>query len=206
MAGKMPSVTQEQKTSDDTSEAQPAPKKLSKKARRKRQQRRQLMIFLAIVAVVAVVVAAVLGFNKWRDKRDTKSPEDQRIVAVINGKETEIPPYSTCEIDAKDCGQGKPFELDFGGAEEATLKIPKDVYDHDWSMLKIFQNEGANSEDYFRANEQKEVKISLKSEKKDDSGKASPLTVVEIHSLLVGEDDQGEQAPVATVWSIAPKK
>ena len=122
-----------------------APKKLSKKQKRRKAQRRQLLTALALVAMVAVVVAAVVGYNQWKDGHVETLPSEQRITAVVNGQETEIAPYSACEIDDADCQQqeGQPFELDLQGAKEFTLKLPKDVYDHDWAMLQIFDDPGA---------------------------------------------------------------
>lgn len=181
-------------------------KKLTKKQRRRKAQRKQLMTVLAIIALVAVVVAAVLFYNRWQEGRIETLPQDQRIVAVVDGQETNIAPYSTCEVDDHNCTGGEPFELKVGDAKEFTLKIPADVYDHDWRMVQIFDDPGANSESYFTSHESEEVTVSVESEKKSEDGSTPKLTVVEIQSLLIGEDADGEQTPVNTVWSIAPTK
>lgn len=181
-------------------------KKLTKKQRRKKEQRKQLMTLLAIVALVVVVVGGVLLYNKWSDGRVKTLPQDQRIVAVVDGQETEIPPYSACELDDQGCKGDKPFELHIGDAKEITLKMPKDVSDINWRMVEIFDDPGANVEQYYKPGESKEVTVSVESDKETEDGSVPQLTVLEIQSLLVGLDDNGEQTPVNTVWSIAPKK
>lgn len=178
---------------------------LSKKQRRRAEQRKQVLAVVAIAVAVTLVVLAVLAFNAWRNKQIDTLPQDQRIVAVVGDNRVDVAPYSTCEIDAKQCQPSSPTELDFGPKGTVTLQLPQDVYDHDWSMLKIYDDPGANTEDYFRSNEQKEVTVSTASEKRTADGRTPKLTVVEIHSLLVGKDANGEQTPVATVWAIKPK-
>ncbi len=186
-----------------------APRK-SVKQRRKAEQRKQLITMVSILVLVAAVVGAVLAFNWWRNDRAGTPPQDQRIIAVVgegdNAEEVEIPPYSACEIDDADCSPSEPFELDFKGQDTATLKIPQDVYDHDWAMLSIYDDPGANDETYHKANETTEVEISVASDKKTKGGKHPKLTVVEIHSLLIGRDADGEETPVSAIWSITPKK
>ena len=184
-----------------------APKKLSKKQKRRKAQRRHLLTVLAVVAMVAVVVAAVVGYNRWKDGHVETLPSEQRITAVVNGQETEIAPYSACEIDDADCQQqeGQPFELDLQGAKEFTLKLPKDVYDHDWAMLQIFDDPGANTEKYFAADEAQEVTVKLESERTAEDNTTPQVAVVEIHSMLIGLDSNGDQTPYNAVWSITPK-
>lgn len=184
----------------------PAPKKLSRKQQRKKQQRKQLATALAILAVVVVIIAAVIFYNRWKDDQIETLPQDQRITAVVNGQETEIPPYSACQIGDKDCKPGEPFVLHVGDAKEFTLKIPQDVYDHDWSLLQIFDDPGANAESYFKANEKQEITIQTTSDKKAADGATPKLAVVEVHTMLIGLDGNGEQTPVGTVWALQVEK
>lgn len=180
--------------------------KLGKKARRKQEQRKQLMAFAAIVIVVALVGAAVVFYNKWKDGQVETLPQDQRIVAVVDGQEQEIAPYATCELDDKDCKPGKPVPLELKGAKEFTLKVPNDVSNHDWSMLKIYNDPGANQDNYFRADESQEVQIKLDAERKSTDGSTPRLKLVEIRSMLVGLDAEKNQTPVNTIWSIEVKE
>lgn len=185
--------------------AEPA-KKLTKKEKRRRAQRKQLLTVLAIAAVAAVIIGAVFAYTKWQDNRVATLPQDQRITAVVNGEETELAPYRACELDDKDCQNGEPVTLDTAGASEITLKLPKDVYDHDWAMLKIFDDPGANEEKYYKADEAKEVTIPLESEQTTAENAKPKLAVLEIHSMLVGLDSNGDQTPYNVVWSIAPSQ
>lgn len=180
-------------------------KKLSKKQRRKRAQRKNILTMVAIVAMVAVLVGAAVAFNNWQNNRITTLPQDQRVIAVVDSKETPIAPFSACELDDASCTPNMPVEVDLTGVSEFTLKLPEDVSNHDWALLEIFDDPGANSEQYFAADEAQEVTVPVESPKTAEDGTHPKLAVVEIHSMLVGLDSQGEQSPFNVVWSIKPK-
>lgn len=193
-------MSEQEKTSPKPS-GKPAPK-LSKKQQRKRAQRKQLMTMGAIVALVVVVIGGVLLYNRWQDGKIETLPQDQRIIAVVDGEEHEIAPYSVCQLDDPDCKPSEPYKLQVGDAEEVTLKPPEDVYDHDWSLLQIFDEPGANQDNYYKSYEREEVTLDLEASVKTDDGRTPQLKVLELHSMLVGLDDNDEQTPYATIWSI----
>jgi len=193
-------VSEQEKTSPKPS-GKPAPK-LSKKQQRKRAQRKQLMTMGSIVALVVVVIGGVLLYNRWQDGKIETLPQDQRIIAVVDGEEHEIAPYSVCQLDDPDCKPSEPYKLQVGDAEKVTLKPPEDVYDHDWSLLQIFDEPGANQDNYYKSYEREEVTLDLKASLKADDGSTPQLKVLELHSMLVGLDDNDEQTPYATIWSI----
>mgnify|MGYP001941470982 FL=1 len=193
-------MSEQEKTSPKPS-GKPAPK-LSKKQQRKRAQRKQLMTMGSIVALVVVVIGGVLLYNRWQDGKIETLPQDQRIIAVVDGEEHEIAPYSVCQLDDPDCKPSEPYKLQVGDAEKVTLKPPEDVYDHDWSLLQIFDEPGANQDNYYKSYEREEVTLDLKASLKADDGSTPQLKVLELHSMLVGLDDNDEQTPYATIWSI----
>ena len=180
------------------------PRRLTAKQRRKQEQRKQLITAASIIVLVLVVIGAVLGFNQWSKNRDGTDPADLRVIAVVNGEEFEVPPYQTCELDDKDCAPGEPYELELKGADKFTLRIPEEIHDHDWAMLHIFDHPGANTEEYHKSYETTEVEVLTTSEKRPEDGAAPMLNVVEIQSLLVGRDADGEETPISAIWSIAP--
>lgn len=193
-------MSEQEKTSPKPS-GKPAPK-LSKKQQRKRAQRKQLMTMGAIVALVVVVIGGVLLYNRWQDGKIETLPQDQRIIAVVDGEEHEIAPYSVCQLDDPDCKPSEPYKLQVGDAKKVTLKPPEDVYDHDWSLLQIFDEPGANQDNYYKSYEREEVTLDLEASVKADDGSTPQLKVLELHSMLVGLDDNDEQTPYATIWSI----
>lgn len=193
-------MSEQEKTSPKPS-GKPAPK-LSKKQQRKRAQRKQLMTMGAIVALVVVVIGGVLLYNRWQDGKIETLPQDQRIIAVVDGEEHEIAPYSVCQLDDPDCKPSEPYKLQVGDAKKVTLKPPEDVYDHDWSLLQIFDEPGANQDNYYKSYEREEVTLDLEASVKADDGNTPQLKVLELHSMLVGLDDNDEQTPYATIWSI----
>lgn len=193
-------MSEQEKTSPKPS-GRPAPK-LSKKQQRKRAQRKQLMTMGAIVALVVVVIGGVLLYNRWQDGKIETLPQDQRIIAVVDGEEHEIAPYSVCQLDDPHCKPSEPYKLQVGDAKKVTLKPPEDVYDHDWSLLQIFDEPGANQDNYYKSYEREEVTLDLEASVKADDGSTPQLKVLELHSMLVGLDDNDEQTPYATIWSI----
>lgn len=193
-------MSEQEKTSPKPS-AKPAPK-LSKKQQRQRAQRKQLLTMGAIVALVVVVIGGVLLYNRWQDGKVETLPQEQRIIAVVDGKEHEIAPYSVCQLDDPDCKPSKPYTLHVGDAKKVTIKPPEDVYDHDWSLLQIFDEPGANQDNYYKAYEREEVTLDIDASMKTKDGGTPTLKVLELHTMLVGVDDNDEQTPFATIWSI----
>lgn len=177
-------------------------KQLTKKQRRKRAQRKQLITAGSIVVLVLVIIAGVVGYNRWKDGQIQTLPADQRITVVVDGKEQSVGPYSACELDDKDCHPGDPFTVHVAGAKEVKLKLPEDVYNHDWSLLQIYDNPGANQDNYYKSNEKKEITLPVEAAVKSEDGSTPKLTVVEVHSLLAGLDKNKEQTPFATIWSL----
>ncbi|MFE1514371.1 DUF2771 domain-containing protein [Corynebacterium bovis] len=175
----------------------------SRKQRRRKAQRRQLRVMAVIAVLVVVVVVGAIGFQRWWDSRPGTPPRDLRVTATVGGESRDIAPYSACPLDDADCHGDAPARIPLGPDDSATLSIPGEVSDHDWSMLTIYDDPAANREQYFTADQTDSVTVAGRA----DSAKAdSPrLTVVEIHSLVVGTDDAGAETPYAVVWSIAPE-
>lgn len=178
--------------------------KQSKKQRRKAAQRKQMITFGAIVLLVVVVAGAVLGYQYWSDNRPEPHPSELRVtVTDANGDEEEYAPYSVCQMFSGECDEGEPVEIELGPDEEATLSLPEEVYDHDWTMLQIFDDPAANTEDTYTGYEQTEVTVRGSADQEDEDGENARLAVVEIHSSLVGEDD-GEEVAFGAVWAFSP--
>lgn len=180
--------------------------KLTKKQRRKAAQRKQLLMVLGVIVLVAVVAGAVLGIQKYLDSRGGTKPADLRVTAVsADGEETELAPWSIWADGEARTNDEDPSTLDIPADGEITLKLPSDVYDHDWTLLQFYDDEGANTSNSYAANESKEVTIKGSSDLTDDDGNHPRLIGLEIQSVLI--DDSGdEEEPVVAVWSIAPKE
>lgn len=178
--------------------------KLTKKQRRQQAQRRQLMTFGAIVLLVVIVAVVVLGAQHYLNSRDEKAPQDLRITAVTaDGEETELAPWSIWADGDVRTNDDRPSVIDIPADGGITLRLPSDVYDHDWTLLQFYEDEGANSSDSYAANEAKEVTVNGSSSSTDASGNHPRLIGVEIQSVLI--DSSGdEEEPVVAVWSIAP--
>lgn len=177
--------------------------KLTKKQRRKAAQRRQLVTFLGIVVLVAVVAVVVLGVQKLRGAGEDTAPRDLRVTAVTADGDIELAPYSVCAYGDADCKGVTPSTVPLPADGEITLKLPSEIYDHDWILVKIFDDPAANTENSYAANEMTEITLQGSSADEDATGEHPRLAVAEIQTILI--DDSGEEPePVAAVWSIAP--
>ncbi|WP_297008782.1 DUF2771 family protein [uncultured Corynebacterium sp.] len=179
--------------------------KLTKKQRRRAAQRTQLFTFLGIVVLVAVVAGVVLSVQKFLDSRGGTDPEDLRITAVsADGEETELAPWAVWADGDARSEDDTPTAITLPADGEITLRLPSDVYDHDWTMLQFYEDDGANVSNSYAANEAKEVTVGGSSGKTAADGSHPRLIGVEIQSVLIdGSGD--EEEPVVAVWSLAPR-
>lgn len=192
--------------SDEHAEATTATaaKASTKKQRRKAAQRTQLFTFLGIVVLVVAVAGIVLGYQKWQDSRAQTAPRDLRVTVVTADGEVELAPYSVCSFDDADCAGDASSLVDFPSDGEITLRLPSEIYNHDWNLVQIFDDPAANTENTYTANEMTEITLQGSSELEDEDGNHPRLTVVEIQSLLIDSSGE-EEEPVAAVWSISPE-
>jgi hypothetical protein len=177
--------------------------KQTKKERRKAAQRRQYMMFGAIVLLVVVVAGAVLGYQRWSQNRPGTVPQDLRVtVTDASGDETEYAPYSVCQRFTGDCEESEPETVEIGPDDEITLSVPEEVSSQDWSLLRIFDDQAADSENTWAAGERTEVTVRGSADTEDGAGDGARLSVVEVHALVLGEDD-GEEVPYGVVWAFS---
>lgn len=158
-----------------------------------KRSRTNLRQFLILIAAVVLVVAASIGFQQWWNSRPGKEPKDVTITASSGGETLEVSPFSVCEIGTTCEGETVP-ELTV--QDSLTLSLPKDIYDHDWRLLKIYDDPEANHEEFHSGHEQTEAEIAAQT----DAG--AKLTVVEVSTALIGHNDAGEESPYAVVWSL----
>ncbi|WP_420097926.1 DUF2771 domain-containing protein [Corynebacterium sp.] len=183
-------------TENQTPKQTPKP---SKKQRRRAAQRKQAMTFGAIVLLVVVVAAAVLGYQYWSDNRPAPAPQDLRVtVTDASGDEKEYAPYSVCQRFTGDCEEGDPTTVEVGPDDEITLSLPDEVTSQDWSLLQIFDDQSADTENTWAAGEKSEVTV--RGSVESDGDGTARLSVVEIHALILGEED-GDEVPYGVVWA-----
>lgn len=177
--------------------------KQTKKQRRKAAQRRQLLTFLGIVVLVVVVAGVVLGVQRYRSSQAHTSPSDLRVTVTTADGDMELAPYSVCGFDDTDCSGGQSSRIPLPADGEVTVRLPQDIYDHDWKLVKIYDDPAANTENSYSANEQKEFTLQGSSPAEDAEGNRPRLAVAEIQTLLV-EGSGDDEEPVAAVWSLTP--
>lgn len=168
-------------------------------------KRKNLTQISLLVAAVVVVIAVSALLQNWWNNRPGPQPLEIAISAS-NGDETQdVYPFSAC-TPGVECEEHEIPTVAVAADGELTLELPKAIYDHDWALLKIYDDPAANSQDYFTANQTKQVTIPGQAEATDDVATPPRLVVVEVTSVQIGIDDAGEETPYTVTWSIAAQE
>lgn len=169
----------------------------------KQARKKSLLQFLALIIAVAVIVVAVVLFQKWRNDRPGPEPQDITITATVGSDTLDVAPYSVCE-PGTDCKEGQVPNLTVGPDDTLKLEIPEAISNHEWSVLSIYDDPAANDSTAHGANETTSLDIPGSVPPIEAStGERPKLMVVEISTLMIGHDANGEETPMQTVWSLS---
>ena len=85
------------------------------------------------------------------------------------------------------------------------LDIPDALSRYQWQVLSIYDDPAANDETRHGAGETEAVEIpgSVDPIEASDSQDRPKLIVVEVSAVLIGADDNGDEAPYSSVWSLS---
>lgn len=169
----------------------------------RKTKRKNLIQLLSLIVAVAVVVAASVAFQTWWKNRPGPEPKDIKVTAEVGDTKLDVTPYAICEPGV-DCPEGEVPTIAVGEDDTLTVSVPTDISDHDWSLLKIYDDPAANDEMYYKANEQTSVDVPGSVDPTTEGSTTRPrLVVVEINSVLIGHNDAGEETPYSVTWSIS---
>lgn len=169
----------------------------------KQARKKSLLQFLALIIAVAVIVVAVVLFQKWRNDRPGPEPQDVTITATVGSDTLDVAPYSVCE-PGTDCKEGEVPNLTVGPDDTLKLEIPEAISNHEWSVLSIYDDPAANDSTAHGANETTSLEIPGSVPPIEAStGERPQLKVVEVSTLMIGRDANGEETPMHTVWSLS---
>ncbi|MFK3622579.1 DUF2771 domain-containing protein [Corynebacterium hesseae] len=169
----------------------------------KQARKKSLLQFLVLIIAVAVIVVAVVLFQKWRNDRPGPEPQDVTITATVGSDTLDVAPYSVCE-PGTDCKEGEVPNLTVGPDDTLKLEIPEAISNHEWSVLSIYDDPAANDSTSHGANETTSLDIPGSVPPIEAStGERPKLMVVEISTLMIGHDANGEETPMQTVWSLS---
>lgn len=168
----------------------------------RKTKRKNMMQFLGLILAVALVVVVSVLFQNWWNSRPDTPPEEVSVKATVNDQELEVFPYSMC-TPGIECEENDIPKVTVGEDDTIHLEIPEDIHDHDWALLKIYDNPAANDETYFTANQQTAVDIPASVGPLGDDTERPKLIVVEINSVMIGQDENGEETPYSTTWSLS---
>lgn len=171
-------------------------------ATRKQARRRSLVQFLLLIIAVVIVLVAIFLGQRWWQSRPGPEPQSVTLTATAGESEAEVAPYSVCEIDDPACPEGEVAKVPVAADGELNLEIPRAINDHDWQLLMIYDDPAANDQRLFGPREEHSVTVQGSVDPMAEGEARPKLTVVEVHSLMIGEDDAGDEVPLASVWSI----
>lgn len=170
-------------------------------ARSRQAKRKSLLQILTLVVAAAIVVVAVIVAQNWWKNRPGPEPQDVSITASSGDHSIEFSPYQVCTAGTP-CTEGSIGTLEVPADGELTLDIPRAIYDHDWSIVTIYDDPAANDQSNYGANEKTSVTLNGSVDPLSEGGERPRLVVVEISSMMIGHDDNGEETPYHVVWSL----
>lgn len=170
---------------------------------RKEAKKKSLLRILAlIIAVVIVVVASVLMQNWWNN-RPGPQPSEVSITASVGEEEMEIFPYLAC-VPGTECPEGDIPALEVGPDESLHLEIPEPIHQLEWALLRIYDDPAANDQVLHGSYDATTAEIPGSVDPlTEDSAERPQLVLVEVSAVMVGLDENGEEAPFSVVWSIS---
>ncbi|GGG79080.1 DUF2771 domain-containing protein [Corynebacterium pelargi] len=164
---------------------------------RTRRKNAKQIAFLA-VAVIIVLVATLL-FQQWWADRKQREPEEVSITVSTGGENLEVFPFSICEPGVP-CEEAEVPEISLNKDQSLKVTVPEDIADHDWTLLKIYDDPKANDEQAFGPHEATEASAPAVVEEYE-----SKLVVCEVTSVMIGHDDEGNETPYRVTWSVRAK-
>ena len=131
---------------------------MSRKAQRRKKYTIQI---IGLIVAVCVVIGISFVFQTWWNGRPGTAPQEVAVsVSIGGGESTKVLPYLVCE-PGTECPQGELTPLPITDADSVDISVPKDIYDHDWAVLAIYDDPAANSETYHGAYEAETASIKL---------------------------------------------
>lgn len=170
-------------------------------ASRKTKRKNLIQILSLTIAVVLVVIVSVV-FQQWWNNRPEPLPQDISIKASAPAGEVDVFPFSMCEPGVE-CEENEVPILEVGTDEELHLSIPEEIHDHDWYLLTIYDDPAANDEFYHTSFDATEATVPGSVDPTEEGGERPRLVVVEISSVMIGEDAEGNETPYTVTWSLS---
>ncbi|STC69922.1 putative secreted protein [Corynebacterium pilosum] len=155
-----------------------------------------------IVILVVALVGGVYAFMQWQNSRPAAAPHEVTVTATVGETEVETTPYMVCEPGVE-CPENEVPTVQVSPDDTVRIEVPKDIYDHDWQLLTIYDDPGANDQQLHGPNDTNTVDIPVSASPVGDSTEHPQLVVVEVSSIMIGHDDAGVETPYMTTWSFS---
>lgn len=161
-----------------------------------------LKMLAIIVALVLIMVVGFYGYSLWQNNRPPEDPHEVAVTVSTENESIEALPYMVCEPGVE-CPEGEIPTLKVSADDSVVVEVPRDIYDHDWTLLTIYDDPGANDEQLHGAYDTDSVSIPVSATPVGDSTEEPQLVVIEVSSVMIGLNDNGVETPYMTTWSIA---
>ncbi|MDY6049309.1 MAG: DUF2771 family protein [Corynebacterium sp.] len=171
---------------------------------------------VAFLLVAVIVVAALaVGVQRYLNNREVAEPAAITLQVTAGEATAELTPYAVCALDepcaalSEEADASTVPTLEFAAAGDdgsVRISLPKQVYDHSFTLLSIYDDPAANAEQTFTSNQATAVDVPVTKDPTDNpdaAGQRPRLQVVEITSLQIETTETGEENPVSVTWSVA---
>ncbi|MDY3127237.1 MAG: DUF2771 domain-containing protein [Corynebacterium sp.] len=171
-------------------------------ATRKQARRQTLLQVLALIIGAIIIVVAAVVFQSWVNSRPGTEPRDLHITASVGEQSIEVSPYLVCE-PGTECPEGDIPNLEVGKNDTLVIELPADISRHQWQILSIYDDPGANNETLHGPGDTSRVEIpGSVAPIEASTGETPHLMLVEVSAVLVGHDAAGVETPFSTVFSL----
>ena len=172
-----------------------------KKLTRKEAKRKNLLQVLALIVIAAVIIAVVVIAQMWFSSRPDPQPEESAIEVTVGEDTREVLPYLIAEPGTEgEAGEVDTFDV--GPDDTVEISVPPHVFDHDWSVVRIYDDPAINDQTLYGPNERDQVSVPGSVDPVNEGDERPRLMVVEVQSVLIGTDGE-EETPYSVVWSVA---
>ena len=170
--------------------------------RSKKEERAfQIKAAIAVIVVVSAIIIAAVIFTERNAEIPLANPEHLEITALSSGDKpadaVKLRPYQACAL-GKECDEGTPTGVKLPPDGSVTITVPPQIKQADWRIIKIYEDEKFDTESNFDPGTTDRAEIA-------GSYQGSPLKVAEVHAVMIGKDEAGDEQAYTVVWAIQPK-
>lgn len=168
----------------------------------RKTKRKNMIQFIGLIVAVALVVVVSVFFQNWWNNRPATPPEEVFLTVSAGDQKIEVYPYSMC-TPGVECQENDVPQITVNEGDTVHVEVPEAIHDHDWALLTIYDQPAANDEYYYGSYQQTSADVQATLDPIQEGGDRPKLVVIEINSVMIGTDENGEETPYSVTWSVS---